>query len=274
MPEQIENKETKQKSVQAIEFNNLYYDTFENIVRVDNIFKILESKSDTLAYAYIKHDKDIYEKNTYDSHYNLLGIKGDLKKEHYHCYVKFNSPIPISRIEEIFNIKSTDYHVFKPKDFDNKLVYLTHMFHPDKVQYKVLDIKSNIQNYILDLYEERSKANTLELVPFIVDYVSRYDFDTKISLQMLIPILIKNGFKSQEIKGSIYLINSLLNEHNRLADETSSFIQARALEYMRDNKYLDEKIKQIVDNFGFGRIELDGETYIVCKDKNQSNKSQ
>ena len=267
MSEQLENKVSKQKTVQAIEFNCLYYDTFENIVRTDNIFKILESKSDSLAYAYIKHDKDVYEKNTYDSNYNLLGIKGDLKKEHYHCYVKFNSPIPTSRIEEIFNIKSSDYHAFKPKDFDNKLVYLTHMFHPEKVQYRVLDIKTNIQNYILDLYEERSKANNLELVPFIVDYVSRYDFDSIISLRSLIPVLISNGFKSQEIKGSIYLINSLLNEHNRLANETSSFLQARALEYMRDNKYLDEKIKQIVDNFGFGRIELDGETYIVCKDK-------
>ena len=64
MPEQIENKETKQKTVQAIEFNNLYYDTFENIVKVDNIFKILESKSDTLVYAYIKHDKDIYMRKT------------------------------------------------------------------------------------------------------------------------------------------------------------------------------------------------------------------
>ncbi len=258
----------EQKTLQCVEFNNLYIDTPENIKRTFSILKILPEKSDSLAFAFIKHDKDTYDKDTYDSNFNLLGKRGELKKEHYHCYIKFYSPMPIDRFETTFGLKSSEYHVVKPKDFDNKLLYLTHCLHPDKYQYDISDISSNIPHYIQSVYDDRLiyKKENIELLPFVLDYINVYGYDSPIITSCLISDLLKSGYKANEVRQNIYLINTLVSEHNRYCDVCSEYMIKKSVDRAKENAYVDSKVKTIIDNFGFGRFDIDNETYIICKE--------
>ena len=261
-----------QKSLQVVEFNNLYVDTVENRNRVYSIINIIKSKSDSLAYAYIYHDKDTYNEDTFDSNFRLLGRKGDLKKEHYHIYLNFNSPIPVDRFESTFNLTSKDYLIVKPKDWDNKLLYLTHVLHEDKYQYDMDSIQSNINDYICMVYRTRLANRKIDIVPYIVDYINNYSLYTFISLSELIPDLLNHCYEQKEIRSTIYLINSLVNEHNRFAIQSENFIFDKTLKLMNDNKVLNDKLKVMIENFS--PVNIDVDTYLDIVSQGDSNENR
>lgn len=256
-----ETSEPKEpKSLQCVEFNNLYVDNLDNRNRVYSIINILKSKTDSLAYAYIFHDKDVYDCDTFDSNFRLLGHKGDLKKPHYHIYVNFNSSMPIDRFEETFDLKSSDYNIFAPKHWDNKLLYLTHILHNDKYQYPFDSIQSNVIQYVQSVYDIRLSDRYVDIVPYVVDYVNTYSLDTFISLSELIPNLLNKGYEQKEIRSSIYLINSLVNEHNRFAVQSENFIVDKTLRLLNENALLTEKLKEMSDKFK--PVKIDEDTYL------------
>lgn len=96
-------------------------------------------------YAYIKHDKDIYEQDNEK--------KGQIKKTHYHLYVRLRKKKTIGGVYEIINkwcANSTQTHLIQEcNNIPLTIRYLTHADDIDKYQYSILDIKTNMT---LDYY--------------------------------------------------------------------------------------------------------------------------
>lgn len=261
----------KSNYLQCVEFNNLYLDNEFNINRTNSILNLLDYGTYSCSYAYIKHDKDMYLSDTFNDKFQLIGRCGDLKKVHYHCYVKFNSPVLIDTFELNFNVSPSDYHIFKPKDFDNKLLYLAHVLHPDKYQYSLNDIHTNIRDYVDYLYSSISNIKSNDVIQDAMDFISSIDVDYFVSVNSLLNFLYSQGWSLKDFKSSMFTINLLINEHNKNANRCSSFIEQKALEYMNEHNYFDKKIIQVVEQFGFGRFDIDGDEYICCKAKNKKN---
>lgn len=249
------------KTFQACEFNNLYVDTIENIKRTKDILNICDRFDNApFAYAYIYHDHDIYTEDNYSDKFELLGHKGDKKKPHYHLYIKYFSQKDIKEFESLFNVSAKDYHIFNPKHYDNKLLYLTHVLHEEKSQYSIDDIKTNIKDYIISLYDKRLNSNDIDIITYILNYIDCEENRT-ILVRSLISELSKH-YTSKDIRSNIYLINTLVNEHNRYSEQLNSLMSNK----LKENQFISNKVKTMVDNFGFGRINLDGDSYVVAKD--------
>ena len=92
---------------------------------------IQKIKSDCLpnktAYVIAFHDKDVYTEDTFNSYKEIVGVKGQPKKPHYHVllrlpYRMYKCDIALALgIEERWILK-----LKKESDFDNMIFYVTH----------------------------------------------------------------------------------------------------------------------------------------------------
>lgn len=111
--------------------------------------KILIKYAERIShYAFIKHDKDVYENELKDEDGNVLHAVGDLKKEHYHILVDFYNACSINACKRIFKTENDNAKVEVINDVVSSYRYLTHEDNPEKAQYsKDMIVSDNINYY-------------------------------------------------------------------------------------------------------------------------------
>ncbi|ABC65805.1 replication protein (plasmid) [Aster yellows witches'-broom phytoplasma AYWB] len=101
-----------------------------NKTKIENILEL--KKKAIQNYAYILHDKDIYQ-NEKEATLNGKNI-GDLKKPHWHIYLRFNYAHDTKHISQWFNTQDNFVSKIKGR-FSDALMYMIHANRSDKHQY-------------------------------------------------------------------------------------------------------------------------------------------
>lgn len=152
-----EKKKRNLKSVRWTEIvSRLTSDDGTVLFNIDNAIEVIQQKEKVIAeYAYIIHDKDIYEQDS-ETH-----KKGDLKPPHIHLLLKFenNQPQKIGYIAQWFGIPENFVNC-KGKSWDSACLYLVHINAADKFQYPVADVTASFD------YEE-----------FIEEYMAEQEYE-------------------------------------------------------------------------------------------------
>lgn len=105
-------------------------------------------------YAYILHDKDLWEEDNVDSNGVIINEKGTLKKEHFHVYLKFENAHSTNKVSRIFGVSE---NLVECIDYESS--YLRYFTHENKntegvFVYSDSDIKSNIGN-LMELLKDK-----------------------------------------------------------------------------------------------------------------------
>lgn len=108
--------------------------------------KALDYIVNNYQYAYINHNKDI-EKDT-----------GEIKKEHTHIIIYFDNARYKNSIAKELEI--TDNYIQKC-DFIAYTKYLIHKNNKDKYQYSIGEIKTNMEEKIINAIEYTSKTEQI-----------------------------------------------------------------------------------------------------------------
>lgn len=157
----------------------LYKDTdsynFEEVIRNIKTYK---------NYAYIKHDKDLKEDNTY-------------KKEHYHCILKLDNACTISALSKKIDVP--DNYIQNVRNERTMVRYLIHLDDPLKAQYNKNDIVASpvYSRYVNKCFEHIESEE--EQLSNIYTFVS--DLSTKASnkhdaLYLLVQYVNSNCYDS------------------------------------------------------------------------------
>ena len=131
----------------------LYEDTdsynFEEVIRNIKTYK---------NYAYIKHDKDLKEDNTY-------------KKEHYHCILKLDNACTISALSKKIDVP--DNYIQNVRNERTMVRYLIHLDDPLKAQYDKNDIVASpvYSRYVNKCFEhiESEEEQLSNIYTFVSD---------------------------------------------------------------------------------------------------------
>lgn len=147
-PENIEEKDKREE--------RRYRGYLITINEKAEVFNTLEDVLNTSIgnkdiYAYILHDKDI-------------DINGEIKKQHYHLFLKFQNPRFFKSIRLLFK----GAHIEPCISIDASINYLIHNGKPDKYQYDQREIITNNEQYI------KSRLSINQYEPFIEDKLPFY----------------------------------------------------------------------------------------------------
>lgn len=203
--------EEKQVSCQACTLL-LYTDTTDYQFPI--VFNKIKQfvKDNECHYAYILHDKDIYDNNEYDSNYRLIGAKGELKKLHYHIVIDFHKQYELSKLGNEFGINTRFIKVLKPKDIDNMLLYLTHIkYNGLKTLYSIDDVKGNIYDYVKYLNDSYKPNDVISNILYLIDNTKEY-----IYLDDIVKFILKNNLDYSVFRKDFNIIRNLLQEHNQI----------------------------------------------------------
>lgn len=108
-------------SIELYEVSNSY-DSQQILSRIKN--GALPNKA---SYVIAKHDKDVFTENTFNSYKELIGVKGELKKPHYHILIRLPYRMYRCDIAQALGIEERwILKLKKESDFDNMIWYLTH----------------------------------------------------------------------------------------------------------------------------------------------------
>lgn len=92
---------------------------------------ILEFIKNNYLFAYILHDRDVWENVVLDNDGLILHNIGDLKKPHYHVIISFKNPRSLELIRDTLGINHLEFC-----NFYLYSRYLIHKDDPKKYQYK------------------------------------------------------------------------------------------------------------------------------------------
>lgn len=172
------------------------------------------------SFTIIFHDCDYYNENTFDKNRNLVGIKGKKKANHYHVVLGFRYRVKLSDISQKFGIADRFIKKLKKEiDYDNMLVYLTHIKYAENVKhhYPINAIDSNIFDYNLYLYDkalseiEQNTNNIINEVYTILQTNKSKRFKTS---DMYQSITLK-GYGINEFNKYYRIIRDMITEHNQ-----------------------------------------------------------
>lgn len=132
-------------------------------------------------------------------HNKDINADGELKKEHYHIFLKFEGPTTYKRVEKITNeIGGTiPKRVISPIGM---IRYLTHKDNPEKAQYQEEEIKT-LNGLDISDFDGITKSMELQLKRGIIqiarsknilEYADLYDYLDKENMQDMIDIVSKN----------------------------------------------------------------------------------
>lgn len=109
------------------------------------LYKILRENSARIAhYAFIYHDRDVYEEDgENDENGELKHKKGDLKVPHFHVLVEFYHATLFGGVKRMFTTETDKPRIQAIVDRQAKFEYLTHKRYPEKYQYSESEIVSN-----------------------------------------------------------------------------------------------------------------------------------
>lgn len=107
----------------------------------ESLAQILKSRWESeqiIMYVYCLHDKDTY---TEEDEKEGKGKAGELKKPHWHIYIKLKYTRTFEDVAKWFGLSSNFVRKLKKRNFDDGCLYATHANAPEKYQYSVLEAK-------------------------------------------------------------------------------------------------------------------------------------
>lgn len=163
----------------------------------------LQSKVDiceefNLYYAYILHDKDFDDKT------------GELIKPHYHLRVFDTNQRTISAWSKIFNVEEHDIETLKDKK--RAIRYLIHLDSPNKYQYSMYDVTSNI--YDIEDYFKEDKTDEIKQLNNIFNYLD--EIQGYIYFKEVKSYVLEHQYWSA-YRRYYSIIKDVIVEHNRYA---------------------------------------------------------
>lgn len=183
-----------------------------------------------VQYAYMYHDKDFYVDDKYSNH-ELIGRKGELKKPHYHIVLHFKHYVNLGDLALYLGIeKRWIKKLKKDSDFDNLLIYCTHIRYPPEIKhhYPVDDYTSNIMDYIRYLYDLelariQAQGENKNIIYKTIEILESNQ-NVRFSLKKMINEL--NKYDINVLNKYYRIIKDLIYEHNMSFDYC---IDAKAL---------------------------------------------
>lgn len=124
-------------------FAIIFYGTQEELIQIIRTYR------ESIAhYAYITHDKDVYEEDLIDEETNeYVHRKGEIEKVHIHILVDFFNAHTITAVKRMFTTELDKPRVEVIGDRVAQFRYLTHKDNPEKYQYPDSDITAYDINY-------------------------------------------------------------------------------------------------------------------------------
>lgn len=276
MPKGVKNTDINNQvlTAECFEIRNLYIDTLENQKNTEYILQNVMNHDDyVLAYAYILHDQDYYDKDTYNDEYELIGHAMERKKEHYHCYVKLKKRLTFDQIRNWIGIPITQIQRFEPKHFNNKLLYLTHICHPEKHQYNITSVVSNKHEYLEHLVNEYKKNEKIDLLTYTMQLLSSRQSSFK--TETIIAELIKL-YTNKEIRQNYIIIRDLVKEHNEYVRDNAISTGDRDIEKARIHNLNENRIITRLCNT-FDRVSVtddDGQPFEIMRINKKEKKQR
>ncbi len=128
------------------EHNGAKPTNFEILTQLDylpeeTLVQILKSRWESkqiILYVYCLHDKDTY---TEEDEKEGKGKAGELKKPHWHIYIKLKYTRTFADVAKWFGVPANFVMKMKKRNFDDGCLYATHANAPEKYQYSVLEAK-------------------------------------------------------------------------------------------------------------------------------------
>lgn len=197
------------------------YESSNDYNSFDVISKIKEyCKKHGSQYVIMLHDNDFYTENTFASDRSLVGCKGEKKKNHYHCLLAFKYRVFLNDIALAFGIEDRWIKVLKHDyDFDNMIVYCTHIKYDNKAHYSPLSFDTNIADYCMFVYDhaisdiQKAQQNIVTEVTLFV-----YGYKKKVTYRKVLEFIYQEGFQINEYNKYYRIIKDIIDEHNRLFD--------------------------------------------------------
>ena len=150
-------------------FTLVFYGTQEELMTIIRTYR-----QRIAHYAYITHDKDIYEDDLYnDDKTELVHKKGDIAKPHIHILLDFFNGHTLTAVKRLFTTENDKPRVDVIHDRVAQYRYLTHKDHPEKYQYDVADIISDDINYYETLCKVGDKPDSDNKAEMIINDLLR-----------------------------------------------------------------------------------------------------
>lgn len=148
--------------------NNGRYRPYEVIFygSFDDLLELLKRYKERIAhFAFIYHDKDIYEEDNEE----LGHKKGELKKPHFHLLLDFYNGHTFTSVKRMFTTQDDKPRVERISDRQAKFEYLTHNNYPEKYQYSEDEIYSNNIEYYKNICKRGDRRDNDNLAMQIVE---------------------------------------------------------------------------------------------------------
>lgn len=184
-----ETKQKKQMIPQATRFFLVMYE--EPTLELIGSFGVKE-------YAYIRHDFDEWTQE--DENENAEHKAGTLKKTHWHLYISTRTRRTINAVRKHFNNALAK---FAESEF-GCVRYLTHIDYPEKYQYEIMAIKSNMD--VTSIFQMQISDSQ-----FVMDCIEKITMGEIYTFRDLTFYAIQSGKIDLIIKRS-YFFNTLLKE--------------------------------------------------------------
>lgn len=227
------------------------------------------------SYVAMLHDSDYYTENTFDSRKQLIGTKGQKKRDHYHVLVSFAYRVTLSDFALAIGIEDRWIKCLTHEyDFDNMIVYLTHIKYDPAVKhhYPVENFETNIFDYCRFIYDqtvekmENEKNNPVEYARKLLESVAH-----KMRMVDLVTAMLED-YDLNVINKYYRILKDYVFEHNQTVDtaSVSEILEDKIKCQMKQEKMSDdERIKSLVDAFGCTDIEIAGDVFTVVRKRKE-----
>lgn len=156
------------------------------------------------TYAYILHDKDIWEEDIKDEMTKIIiHQKGELKKPHWHIMLIFQNPRSAEKIAKELDIK----HI-ETCNFYAYARYLIHKDQPTKYQYNPKDIITNCELRIYNALDKEIKSEEQDAKILMNKILNNQGI---LTFRQLVEFAIKNDCFT-EIKKNTYFYKSFCDD--------------------------------------------------------------
>lgn len=119
-------------------------------------------------FAFIKHDKDVYDKTVLDNDGNIVHNVGDLKEPHIHLLVVYKNARTRSAVLADFANREQNTLVEQCIELDSAFDYLTHRRNPEKIQYDEQSIICDDLSYWQSLARGEEDNTATQLIADIL----------------------------------------------------------------------------------------------------------
>lgn len=267
-----------QKSIRGATIE-VYEETID--YKYDDVIKKIKEivNKNNGSYAIMRHDDDYYTENTFDKNHRMIGKKGDKKKTHYHINIWISKRIGLNDLCLAIGIEDRWIKILKKEyDFDNMIIYCTHLLHPEKTYYEPSKYDTNIAEYI-DYVCEHAERNIVDENNHILKYWKEFElthpeyitYKNFVYSYLNECEMYNTGLDIKELRLYFNVIKEMVKEHNdeKRNDDLVLLARDRAkkeIKNAKQDKY--EKISKLCDTFGATYIEIDGQKYFISKVKN------